>query len=92
MSWRHFEKIRGSVMNRHSKFQYGERAILNKGPWGIIIKIGVKFDSNVKSKRNPSGISYYIDGYEIRDWCYEEELRSATIFRRFFRWVWSKIW
>lgn len=74
-------------MAHSRKFEYGETAILKKGGCGILVKVGIRFDSFVKSNRNRSGISYYIDGYEIRNWCYEEELRKFNIFSRVFRWV-----
>lgn len=65
------------MINR--RFKYGEVAILKKGHCaGIYVTIGIRFDSKVHSKRNPSCISYYIKGYEIRDWCFEEELRKAN--------------
>lgn len=64
-----------------SKFRYGQIAIIQKGSFGIYVKVGIKFDSKVHcSKKNPSGVSYYIEGYEIRDWCYQEELRRSGFF------------
>jgi hypothetical protein len=65
-------------------FNYNQIAILKKGAgFGIYVNVGIKFDSEVHCKRkNPSGISYYIDGYEIRDWCYQEELRRVNFISR----------
>lgn len=72
-------------MQNYSKFKYGEIAILRKGYsiTGIYVMIGVKFDSKSHCKdRNPSVISYYIEGYTIRNWCYEEELRKTNFLSR----------
>ncbi len=71
-------------MQSYSKFKYGEIAVLRKGYaiTGIYVMVGVKFDSKTHCKRNPSVISYYIEGYPIRNWCYEEELRRVNILSR----------
>jgi len=68
------------------KFKYGEYALLKKGHCnGIYVKIGIRFDSKVHSKRNPSGISYYVEGYDVREWCFEEELRKIGFIIRLIR-------
>jgi len=64
-------------------FSYNQIAILKKGQgFGIYVNVGIKFDSKVHCSKNPSGISYYIEGYEIRDWCYQEELRKTNFISR----------
>lgn len=69
------------------KFRYEEIAILRKGG-GLIVKVGLRFRSKVTNKkRNPSGVSYYIDGYLHRNWCFEEELKKITIFGKLFRFI-----
>lgn len=62
-----------------NKFKYGQIALIQKGSCGIYVKVGIKFDSKIHCNKNPSGVSYYIEGYEIRDWCYQEELRRSGI-------------
>jgi hypothetical protein len=60
-----------------------EIAILKKGAlFGTIVRVGTRFDSKVNSKRNPSGVSYYIEGYELRNWCFLEEIKKTTIIHR----------
>ncbi len=62
----------------NSKFKYGQIAIAKKGFGGILVKVGIKFDSKVHCKiKNPSGVSYYVEGYAMRDWCFLEELRRV---------------
>jgi hypothetical protein len=69
------------------EFEHNEIAILKKSR-RIVVRIGSKFDSKVLNiSRNPSGISYYIEGYSIRNWCYEEELRKITIFDKLFKFL-----
>jgi hypothetical protein len=66
-----------------SKFKYDQIALIQKGSCGgIYVKVGIKFDSKVHCKKNPSGISYYIEGYEVRDWCYQEELRRSNFLNK----------
>jgi hypothetical protein len=65
------------------KFKYSQIAILKKGTlFGVFVNVGIKFDSKVNCKKNPSKISYYIEGYEIRDWCFQEELLMNSFFIR----------
>ncbi len=64
------------------KFKFGEIALINKGSFNTV-KVGIRFDSKVTNKRkNKSGISYYIEGYNLRDWCFEEELKRLNIFHK----------
>lgn len=66
------------------KFKYGEIALLDKGSFNTV-RVGIKFDSKVvNTKRNKSGVSYYIEGYKLRNWCFEEELKKITIFHKLF--------
>lgn len=68
------------------RYNYNEIAIIDKGSGGITVLVGTRFDSKVvNKKRNPSGISYYIDGYDIRNWCFAEELRKFHIFDYVFK-------
>jgi hypothetical protein len=70
-----------------SKFKYNELALLNKG-FLKVVKIGIKFDSKVKNKKkNKSGVSYYVDGYEIRNWCFQEELKKINILDKLLIWI-----
>ncbi len=71
-------------------FSYGELALINKGSFKIV-KVGIKFDSRVTNKtRNESKISYYIEGYELRNWCYQEELRRINIFHKLLFFIFKK--
>lgn len=73
-----------------SKFKYGQIVVLDKGQFGgVYVTVGIKFDSRVHCKKNPSGISYYIEGYIIRDWCFEEELRKISIFTRIISYLFN---
>lgn len=74
------------------KFKYGQIAKIQKGSCGILVKVGIRFDSKVHCKRkNPSGISYYIEGYETRDWCFSEELKRLGPIRRFIIYIKNRL-
>ena len=76
----------------NSKFRYGQIAIIQKGHCGILVKIGIRFDSKVHCKRkNPSGISYYVEGYETRDWCFLEELKRLGPLRRLIIYIKNRL-
>ena len=73
-----------------TKFKYNEIALLDKG-FLKVVKVGIRFDSKVTNKkRNKSGISYYIDGYELRNWCYEEELKRLRFFHKILAWIFKR--
>ena len=64
------------------KFKYGETVLLNKGTFNTV-KVGIRFDSKViNNRRNKSKISYFVEGYDLRNWCYEEELSRMTLLHK----------
>ena len=72
------------------KFKYKEIALIDKGSLKAV-KVGIRFDSKVTNKRrNKSGISYYIEGYELRDWCYEEELKKLRFYHKILIWIFKR--
>lgn len=72
------------------KFKYNEIALIDKGSLKAV-KVGIRFDSKVTNKRrNKSGISYYIEGYELRDWCYEEELKKLRFYHKILIWIFKR--
>lgn len=71
-------------------FKYDELAIIKKGSFRVV-KVGIKFDSKVTNKkRNKSKISYYIEGYDMRNWCYYEELKKISIINRILFYIFRK--
>ena len=72
------------------KFRYNELALIDKGTLNMV-RVGIRFDSKVTNKkRNKSGISYYIEGYNMRNWCFEEELKRLRFCHKILIWIFKR--
>ena len=65
-----------------NKYQYND-VVIYKGNkiFNKVLIVGIKFDSKVTSRKNPSRISYYVTGLSIRKWVFEEEIKYPSLIR-----------